>query len=171
MTRELSNDPVVAIVPFDQITPKQLLAAMCLRNDVFVVEQQITAEAEVDTLDGVACHVLVFEGDEALASADPFRLMGTARLVALTNAAQDTWKVGRVAVAERYRKRGIGGLILASIGEWLDAAEPVRTGVMHAQAHLETWYASHGWDRVGEIFDEANIPHVRMVRGQRTIGG
>ena len=37
---------------------------------------------------------------------------------------------------------------------------------LHAQAHLEDWYSSLGWRRVGEVYEEAQIPHVTMIWGK-----
>ena len=39
-----------------------------------------------------------------------------------------------------------------------------RPAAMSAQAHLEAWYTRVGWQRVGDVYDEANIPHVKMIR-------
>ena len=37
--------------------------------------------------------------------------------------------------------------------------------MLHAQAHSETFYRALGFSTEGAPFDEAGIPHVRMVRG------
>jgi ElaA protein len=39
-----------------------------------------------------------------------------------------------------------------------------KPSVMHAQAHLESWYTSLGWKRDGEGFIEAGIQHITMMR-------
>ena len=42
---------------------------------------------------------------------------------------------------------------------------PLSVDPLHAQAHLEAWYTGLGWTRVGEVYEEAEIPHVTMTRG------
>ncbi|AXR74116.1 GNAT family N-acetyltransferase [Auritidibacter ignavus] len=69
--------------------------------------------------------------------------------------------IGRVATHRDYRGQGLAGaLVQAAV-----AAYPEDQIELHAQAHLENWYTSLGFRREGEVFIEAEIPHVMMRRG------
>lgn len=135
----------IEIKAFDDLTVHQLHEALWLRSRVFVVEQKITQVPEVDEDDAAAHHVLV---------RDQGRLVGTTRVLM----GRDPIKVGRVAVDRKRRGEGLGSHMMEAVGQFLED----RPAKLHAQAHLEDWYAKLGWRRVGEIFDIVGIDHVRM---------
>ncbi|MFZ4579654.1 MAG: GNAT family N-acetyltransferase [Myxococcota bacterium] len=133
---------------FDALTLHELYELMCLRDDVFVVGQKVTSEPEIDGLDPLCVHVMGRD--------DGGRIVATARLFVH----EDPVKVGRVAVARDLQGQGIGSRLMAYVHEVLGE----RPAAMHAQAHLESWYTRLGWTAVGDVFDEAEIPHRHMVR-------
>ena len=136
----------IRIVHFDDLTLKELHAIYRVRSEVFVVGQGICAVSDVDDLDLQCWHVLLtVEG----------RLIGTARLIGHGDQAI---KVGRLAVLESCRGRGYGKAIMGAIHHWIGG----RQGVMSAQAYLEAWYTSLGWQTVSEVYQEAGVDHVEM---------
>ncbi len=132
---------------FQELTLLELHNLYYLRNVVFVVGQRITAVPEIDDLDPHSHHFLGTLDGELVATARAFRQ-------------GDVWVVGRVAVATDRQGEGLGTDLMQQVADWLGD----RPAELHAQAHLEGWYASLGWRRVGEIYEEAEIPHVTMVR-------
>ena len=126
---------------------RQLHDIFWLRSVVFVVGQKITSEPEVDGLDPECDHALLWEDD---------RLVGTARIFSK----QRPVVVGRVAVHPEHQSKGLGTKLMLAIQEHLGHL-PCE---LHAQAHLERWYTQLGWRREGEVFVEAEIEHVMMVR-------
>lgn len=136
------------IKPFDELTTRELYDILHLRDVVFVVGQKITAVPEVDGLDPQCSHVRAFLDD---------RLVGTARIFV----DESPLVVGRVAVHPDLQRSGVGTEMMRFVGEWLGA----RPAELHAQAYLEDWYARLGWERFGEPFEEAEIPHVMMRWG------
>jgi len=146
----LADDVRSQIKPFDELTLRELHACLKLRGEVFVVGQQICQVADVDEHDPAAYHVLLWLDDD---------LVGTARLLPLDN--EPTIKVGRVAVAASCRGRGLGRALMRAVHAWL-GKRPGGSGLMHAQADLEPWYAALGWQRTGEPFVEAGIDHIEM---------
>ncbi len=116
-----------------------------IRRAVFVEEQQIPEKDEWDDEDPGSVHVL------ARLNRDP---VGTGRL----NAAG---KIGRIAVLDGLRGRGIGTQILLRL---LQEARRrgIREPYLHAQVQAASFYEKLGFLRGGDVFDEAGIPHVRM---------
>jgi len=127
-----------------------LLAAYCVRSIVFVGEQACPFAEEFDGLDAGATHIVGSQDGEPVAAA---------RLRAV-----DGWaKLERIAIVPRLRGRGLAHVLV----EFLLAtarAGGFRRFKMHAQTHLEALYAQHGFARRGDIFREAGIDHIVMVR-------
>lgn len=130
---------------FDELSAREVYDLMHLRDLVFVVGQKITAVAEVDGLDPECAHARAFI-DGAL--------VGTARVFV----DEDPLIVGRVAVHPDHQRTGVGSKMMRFVQDWLGD----RAAELHAQAYLEGWYASLGWERFGDEFEEAEIPHVMM---------
>lgn len=134
--------------PFDDLSLRELYAILWLRDEVFVVGQKITAESEVDGEDPKCCHVMGRDADG--------RVVATARLFL----GDQPVKVGRVAVHPRLQGQGVGTQLM----HYVHGVIGLRPGKMSAQAHLERWYGSLGWRRVGEVYREAEIDHITMLR-------
>ncbi len=117
-----------------------------LRFAVFVEEQNVPADIELDSFDALSVHAVAFAPDgEAL---------GTGRLL-------PDGHIGRMAVAKPARGHGIGSALLETL---MDEAR--RCGhthaVLSAQTHAVAFYGKHGYTRVGDVYDDAGIPHVTM---------
>jgi ElaA protein len=147
----MTDDLHFAHRAFAELTLLELHDLLRLREEVFVVGQGITVEAEIDGRDPEAVHVWARDGEGTMVAA--------ARLLPHG----DDVKVGRVAVMPARQRGGVGTALMAYVHGLLGA----RRGVMSAQAHLRDWYERLGWSAQGEGYDEAGIPHVRMVREAR----
>ncbi len=128
-------------------------AAEAIRREVFIEEQRIPAEMEWDAADAACLH--------ALARNRLGRPLATGRLL---EHVPGVAKIGRMAVLAPMRGGQIGRLVLDAL-----MAEARRQGyrevLLHAQLSAERFYARAGFQRRGEVFDEAGIAHVEMVRG------
>lgn len=113
--------------------------------------QGICCVPDVDAYDALCHHAMLWRAEQ---------LIATARLLPMD--AGKVVKVGRVAVAEAYRRQGLGGALMRAVQDWV-VAQPGRSGVMAAQAYLAGWYAGLGWEQVGGVFIEAGIEHVTMT--------
>ena len=118
-----------------------------VRAEVFVREQGIPAELELDGQDPGSVHCVAWVDDEPVA---------TGRLL-------PDGHIGRMAVLERHRGRGFGSLVLRGL---LDAAASRGDAevVLAAQAPAVGFYARHGFAAEGEPFLEVCIEHQRMRR-------
>ncbi len=119
-----------------------------IRFAVFVDEQKVPPEIEMDEHDAQCVHALAYARDG--------RAVGTGRLL-------PDGHIGRMAVAKDWRGRGIGAAILAAL---VDAAR--RRGdvevALSAQTHALGFYRRHGFSPEGEVYEEAGIPHQAMRR-------
>jgi predicted GNAT family N-acyltransferase len=122
--------------------------AFGLRYEVFVEEQGVSRELEMDELDAIATHLIALRGDE---------IVGTLRMLEHEGAV----KIGRVAVRAAARRSGIGARLMqhaAAIASDRGFAEII----LHAQVSVTSFYRRLGYVEEGDRFDEAGIPHVAM---------
>ena len=126
------------------------LKAFMVRGVVFCGEQGVRYDIEHDEFDDTATHVLAEIDGEPVAAG---------RLRCLPDYA----KLERIAVRAPYRGRGIGAEITLFLMK-LARERGYSSFRMNAQAYLEEFYGRLGFRAVGEIFLEAGIEHVTMVR-------
>ena len=128
--------------------------AKSIRRRVFIEEQDCPPEEEWDGFDATSRHVLGRVDGTPVATARWRTVPYDEALAA---------KLERFAVLPDYRGRGYGRQLVRYVLHDAHRAGFDRF-VLHAQAHLESFYASFGFERVGEPFSEAGIPHVKMVK-------
>jgi predicted GNAT family N-acyltransferase len=128
--------------------PEARADAMSVREAVFVVEQGVPPEIELDEWDPQCDHALALEPGG--------RAVGTGRLL-------PDGHIGRMAVLRDWRGRGVGGAILAALVERAAARGMTRL-VLNAQTHAAPFYARYGFVAFGDEFMEADISHVAMAR-------
>ncbi|HBN10100.1 MAG TPA: N-acetyltransferase [Cyanobacteria bacterium UBA8530] len=138
-------------IEFFSGTDPLLSEALAVRQEVFIEEQGIDPLIELDDYDYIAWHILAREGGRAIA---------TARLVTLD---ATTAKIGRVAVLKQYRERGLASQLLAMLIEYC-VREGFSKVVLDAQLSALRLYEKQGFQAVGPVFLEAEIPHQRMEK-------
>ena len=127
-----------------------------IRTRVFIEEQACPPEEEWDAYESTSRHLVGYADGEAVA---------VARWRTTTVVEEIAAKLERFAVLKEHRGRGYGRDMVRFVLE--DARRAgFATFVLHAQAHLEDFYKSFGFERVGGVFEEAGIPHVKMVMRQ-----
>jgi predicted GNAT family N-acyltransferase len=132
-------------------TEEDMEAAVGIRFRVFVNEQSVPPEIELDEYDVVATHAIALLDGQAI---------GTGRMILTEGSA----RIGRMAVDRSHRRGGVGGLILRFLED--EAREEGATEyILHAQEYVKSFYASHGYEEHGDTFMEAGIPHVEMRKG------
>jgi len=130
-------------------SPQELKNAFAIRLRVFVREQGVPATIELDRDDRRAIHFLATSAGRAL---------GTARVVMHGRSA----KIGRMAVLKTYRRRGVG---IALLKRAIATARKLGATkiYLHAQVPVIGFYEAEGFHAVGRKFDEAGIPHRKMI--------
>lgn len=123
--------------------------ALAVRFDVFVEEQGVPADLEVDEYEDESLHFVAYDGDE-----NP---VGAARLREYES---DVGKVERVAVLEDRRGGGWGDALMDAVED--AARERFDELYLHAQLPAAGFYDRRDYQREGDEFEEADIPHVAM---------
>ncbi|MEX0349351.1 MAG: GNAT family N-acetyltransferase [Paracoccaceae bacterium] len=121
-----------------------------LRHEVFVVEQGIPQEEELDELDAVAVHLLARDGARAI---------GAARVVFI----EETAKIGRVCVLAQARGTGLGTALIKEAIEVARAQEGVTKVKLGAQITAMGFYEKLGFAALGPIYLDAGLDHRDMV--------
>lgn len=117
-----------------------------IRKTVFVAEQGVPLDLEIDNKDASATHLLAIVSDGAA--------VATGRL--LTNG-----QVGRMAVLANWRYHGIGRAMLDRMLE-IAASRCLTRVFLHAQCAALGFYEKAGFAPDGEVFLDAGIPHQAM---------
>jgi predicted GNAT family N-acyltransferase len=130
--------------------PAEIEAALELRYRVFCREQGVSLEADQDGLDAEALHLVAVDGE---------RLVGTCRLLFGDGVA----RLGRMAVEPNGRGRGIGAAVLDE-AERESRAAGVERIRLHAQIAARSLYERGGFEQVGVVFLEEDIPHLTMEK-------
>ena len=118
-----------------------------IRYEVFVDEQNVPEELEIDGLDGEAKHVLAFVDGLSI---------GTGRILS-------DGHIGRLAVLKKYRGQGAGKLIMKELMNWAKDMN-LENVWLSSQWHAHSFYLDLGFICVGEIYEEAGIDHIKMFR-------
>lgn len=116
-----------------------------LRHQVFVTEQHVPVELELDEYDPHIWHWLVFDEDRPIATAR-MRLNG---------------HIGRMAVLQTYRGRGIGRQLLDACIAFA-REQDLRQVSLSAQSHALDFYRKAGFSPKGPVFLDAGIEHQDM---------
>jgi len=124
--------------------------AQRIRFSVFVVEQRVPADLEMDENDAASLHALAYGDGQAI---------GTGRLL-------PDGHIGRMAVLKDWRGRGAGRAMLRRL---IEAARQRghREVALSAQVHALEFYRAEGFEPDGPVYEEAGIPHQSMRRKLR----
>ncbi len=126
-----------------------IAACLALRRTVFIEEQGVAEDLEVDGLDGACRHVLAARDGVPIA---------TARVRIL----DDVAKIQRVCVLPAHRGTGIGAAVMRFILTEVATDPSVRTARLGAQTDALDFYRKLGFKAVGPEYMEAGIRHRDM---------
>lgn len=127
-------------------TKKTIIDNFLVRGNVFIIGQQIDYEIEFDGLDNDCTLFTVYLDDVPVGAA---RLYGN--------------KVGRVATLDEYRGKGVGKAVMKFIERYAKN-QKIDKLVLNAQLYVKDFYSNLGYQEVGDIFQEADIDHIKMIK-------
>ena len=123
--------------------------AMKIRIPVFVEEQNIPKENELDANDKISYHAVLYENEIPVACG---RLYFT----------DDIAHIGRVAVLKEYRRKGYATKVCKKL---IDVAISKKLNMitLGAQKYVVELYEKLGFEIVGDEYLDENIPHLKMA--------
>lgn len=141
-------------LPYPALSLDQLYAILRLRAEVFVVEQDCPYQ-DLDDKDQAAIHLLGLDEKGQLAA--------YTRILAKGISYDKYASIGRVITAPFARGKGLGRPLMKESLRVLFTEYGAQAVKISAQAHLQAYYGSIGFEGTGEIYDEDGIPHRAMV--------
>ena len=133
---------------------EELNLGFALRIEVFVKEQKVPMELELDEKDNSehTVHIGYFNDN---------KLIGVARLIDLD---KDVIHIGRVVIDKEYRGQGIGRELIIGCENIAQQILKRKTIIeLSAQIQAENFYKSLGYNRINDkIYLDAGIEHVDM---------
>lgn len=140
------------IKAFDQLSLQELYTILTLRTNVFVVEQACPYP-EVDGKDPNCLHLLGTINGELVAY---LRILPA-------GLRYDEVSIGRVVVKPSHRGKGLGRLMMEQAIHCITNVWKESQIKIGAQAYLEKFYQSLGFEPVSEVYLEDDIPHLDML--------
>ena len=119
---------------------------MAIRSRVFIEEQKVPIEEEIDGLDPDCIHVLAAIGAQPV---------GTARML-------PTHYIGRMCVLKAHRMQGIGGRMLSYLIDYARQHRIARLQ-LNAQVTALPFYQKYGFVVDSDLFLDAGIEHKHMI--------
>ncbi|MDW8468861.1 MAG: GNAT family N-acetyltransferase [Burkholderiales bacterium] len=134
----------IELLSWDKAQP----IAAPIRFAIFVAEQNVPPDIELDDMDEKSVHAIAYAPDG--------KAVGTGRLL-------PDGRIGRMAVLKEWRRQGVGTAILDALVQ-----EARRRGhaevSLSAQLQAAEFYRNHGFVAEGKVYLEAGIPHQKMRR-------
>jgi predicted GNAT family N-acyltransferase len=131
-------------------TDKELEDAFSVRRTVFVDEQNVPEEEEIDQFESSSTHFVAYENGQPIAA-------GRFREV------DGYGKVERICVLKEYRKSGAGKAIMETI-ESFAQENGFSTLKLNAQTHAIPFYSRLNYEVISDEFMDAGIPHRTMKK-------
>lgn len=138
-------------------TEEERTAVFALRMLVFVEEQKVPAEEELDVYDATASHFLIRCASPLDSATED--IVGTARLL---DKGRGAGKIGRVAIQKEHRGAGAGAKLMRYI-EQFARQEGYQELILEAQTYAIGFYEKLGYAAEGDVFMDCDIPH-RLMR-------
>lgn len=139
---------------FDELSLTQLYEITRSRCEVFIQEQKIICEEELDGLDNKCIHVFLEEGEKVVAYC---------RIVP-KGINYENISIGRVLVLKQFRRNGTAQEMLNVAAEYIKSNFQENKIVLSSQLYAKALYESVGFIITSDIYEEAGIPHVKMCK-------
>ena len=132
-------------------TDKQLEDAFYVRKTVFVEEQHVPMEEELDEFEQDSIHIVLYDEEQTPIGAGRYRSF------------EEYGKVERICILKTSRKGGAGKAVMNKIEEYaLSQGAPALK--LNAQTHAIPFYNKLGYEVISEEFMDAGIPHRTMLK-------
>lgn len=130
---------------------QELADAFEVRKTVFIHEQNVPEEEEIDQFESDSVHFVLYDDNGKAAGAGRFRVL------------DGIGKVERICVLRENRKTGAGITVMNKIEEYAKS-QGISSLKLNAQTHAIPFYSRLGYVTVSEEFMDAGIPHKTMKK-------
>lgn len=124
--------------------------ALKVRKIVFVEEQKVPVNLEIDEFEPNATHFVVYDDAHNPVAAGRLRVK-----------AENVAKVERICVLKERRGEHIGEALMVEL-EKKARQMGLSSLLLNAQTHAQGFYEKLGYHVTSDLFYEAGIPHVEM---------
>ncbi|MGM8214635.1 GNAT family N-acetyltransferase [Bacillaceae bacterium W0354] len=133
------------------MTKEQLDEAFQIRKTVFIDEQNVPANLEMDEHDETAIHFVGYDENQKPIAASRLRFI------------DDYGKLERICVLKEHRGKQFGKSIILQMEEYIKQ-HGYQKSKLNAQSYAETFYKKLGYKTISDEFMDAGIPHVTMIK-------
>ncbi|MED5098808.1 GNAT family N-acetyltransferase [Niallia circulans] len=132
-------------------TDKELKDAFYVRQTVFVQEQNVPIEEEIDAYEEDSVHFVLYDNDKKPIGAGRYRTF------------DEYGKVERICILSTNRKGGAGKAVMNKIEEYAlnNGASALK---LNAQTQAIPFYSKLGYEVISDEFLDAGIPHKTMIK-------
>jgi ElaA protein len=139
---------------FKDLSVDEYFEILFLRTEIFVVEQDCPYQ-EVDEKDRQSFHLF--------GRAENGEVIAVTRVLP-QGISYNEVSIGRVALKKTFRGQGIADVLMIESFNFITKQfgnVPIR---ISAQEYLLKYYTKHGFNQVGEMYLEDDIPHLEMLK-------
>jgi len=129
---------------------KEVADAQEVRRKVFIEEQKISPELDLDGEDKNSDHFVAYSGNTPI---------GTTRIRYLDNGVA---KIERTSIVLSFRGKNVGKKLMEESLSYIKT-KGIKEVMLYAQEHARGFYEKLGFKQEGDVFEEVGIPHVKMV--------
>ncbi|MGX4598111.1 GNAT family N-acetyltransferase [Faecalimicrobium sp. JNUCC 81] len=140
------------IKTFKELTTDELYKILQLRNEVFIVEQECPYQ-DIDGKDNESYHIFLKKDNEVIAYSRILK----------KGISYEQASIGRVIVKKDYRGGSIAKDMLLKSISFIENSLHEKEIKIQAQAYLDKFYSSLGFEKISDVYLEDNIPHMDML--------
>lgn len=140
------------IKTFNELTTDELYKILQLRNEVFIVEQECPYQ-DIDGKDNESYHIFLKKDNEVIAYSRILK----------KGISYEQASIGRVIVKKDYRGGNIAKDMLLKSISFIENSLHEKEIKIQAQAYLDKFYSSLGFEKISDVYLEDNIPHMDML--------
>ncbi len=138
---------------FKDLTLNEFYEIAKSRYEVFTCEQHIFEENDFDNVDKNSYHIFLEENN---------RIIAYARIIPKEFSSYEDVSIGRVLVLKTARGKRLAQDMMIQAIKFVKNELKEDHITLSAQNYIKELYTSLGFKEISDVYDECNIPHVKM---------
>jgi len=132
-------------------TDQEQKEAYRIRKTVFVDEQNVPMDLEIDEHEETSIHFIAYSDKNEVVGASRLRFV------------DEYGKLERICVLKPFRGKSFGKKIIVQMEQEI-VNNGYKKAKLHAQTHAKEFYERLGYEVMSDEFMDAGIPHVAMTK-------